>query len=261
MTQIRFMGYFSAQRLRTGHPRWSGDSNPHIRPTRLIQFPIYLLRRTLRSPNILAGSFGHTRQNVSAMPKKPYSHLVRTALASVLAVTAMCAAAQTETLQTKQAISLRDQPATTATTLASLPAGTSVTRLPQRNGPWMQVQTGTGQVGWVHMFELTASKASAPASNGLTGALRGLSGFLNRGSSSGGTTVATSTVGIRGLSKEDIQNAAPNTAAVERLEQFRVDDTQARRYASERSLQAQAVTPLPAPAEPAAPNTNGGYNK
>ncbi len=195
------------------------------------------------------------------MPKKPFLHLTRAALTSVLVSTAVCAIAQTETLQTKQAISLREQPSNSATTLANLPAGTSVTRLPQRSGPWMQVQTGTGQVGWVHLFELTASNASAPASNGLTGALRGLSGFLNRGSTSGGTTVATSTVGIRGLSKEDIQNAAPNTAAVDRLEQFRVDDAQARRYASERSLHAQAIAPLPAPAEPAAPNATGGANK
>ena len=183
------------------------------------------------------------------MPKKPFLHLTRAALTSVLVSTAVCAIAQTETLQTKQAISLREQPSNSATTLANLPAGTSVTRLPQRSGPWMQVQTGTGQVGWVHLFELTASNASAPASNGLTGALRG------------GTTVATSTVGIRGLSKEDIQNAAPNTAAVDRLEQFRVDDAQARRYASERSLHAQAIAPLPAPAEPAAPNATGGANK
>ena len=195
------------------------------------------------------------------MPKLRYLHALRTALASVLAVVPLYATAQTEALQTKQAISLRDQPAASANTLANLPAGTSVTRLPQRTGPWMQVQTGTGQVGWVHLFELTASNAGAPASNGLTGALRGLSGFLNRGSTSGGTTVATSTVGIRGLSKEDIQNAAPNTAAVERLEQFRVDDAQARRYASERSLHAQTIAPLPAPAEPAAPNATGGSNK
>lgn len=172
-----------------------------------------------------------------------------TAVWAALSTPVSTAHAQTETLQTKQAISLRDQPSAAGATLATLPGGTTVTRTPQRSGPWMQVQTPAGQTGWVHMFELTANSANAPASNGLTGALRGLSGFLNRGSNSGTTTVATSTAGIRGLNKEDIQNAAPNTAAVERLEQFRADEAQARRHAGERALLAQAVTALPAPAE------------
>jgi hypothetical protein len=166
----------------------------------------------------------------------------------VLSLPALTVQAQTETLQTKQAISLRDQPSSTAATLATLASGTSVTRTPQRSGPWMQVQTAAGQLGWVHMFELTAGNASAPASNGLTGALRGLSGFLNRGSNSG-TTVATSTAGIRGLSKEDIQSAAPNMAALERLEQLRADEAQARRYATERTLVANNIAPLPAPVQ------------
>lgn len=170
------------------------------------------------------------------------------ALALALALPAASAQAQTETLQTKQAISLRDQPSASAATLATLAGGTSVTRTPQRSGPWMQVQTASGQVGWVHMFELTASNASAPASNGLTGALRGLSSFLNRGSNSG-TTVATSTAGIRGLSKEDIQNAAPNLAALEKLDQLRADEAQARRYASERALAAHSIAALPVPVQ------------
>ena len=179
--------------------------------------------------------------------------MVSSALAAALALPAASAHAQTETLQTKQVISLRDQPSASAATLVTLASGTSVTRTPQRSGPWMQVQTASGQVGWVHMFELTASTASAPASNGLTGALRGLTGFLNRGSNSG-TTTATSTVGIRGLSKEDIQNAAPNLAAVEKLEQLRADEAQARRYASERTLVAHNIAALPSPVQAAPVN-------
>jgi uncharacterized protein YgiM (DUF1202 family) len=192
------------------------------------------------------------------MPPKIHALIASSALAAALALPAASAHAQTETLQTKQAISLRDQPSSTAAALATLPSGTSVTRTPQRSGPWMQVQTASGQVGWVHMFELTASSTSAPASNGLTSALRGLSGFLNRGSNSG-TTTATSTVGIRGLSKEDIQNAAPNLAALEKLEQLRADEGQARRYASERTLVASSITSLPTPASP--PNTDQGTAK
>lgn len=194
------------------------------------------------------------------MPSPIHALLACTALSAALALPATSAHAQTETLQTKQAISLRDQPAATAATLATLASGTSVTRTPQRSGPWMQVQTASGQVGWVHMFELTASNASAPASNGVTGALRGLSGFLNRGSNSG-TTVATSTAGIRGLSKEDIQNAAPNMAALEKLEQLRADEAQARRYAGERKLVAQSIALLPAPVQAATVNAPREHSK
>lgn len=190
------------------------------------------------------------------MPPKPHALMVCTVLSAALALpVATAQAPSSETLQTKQTTSLRDQPSSSATTLVSLAAGASVTRTPQRSGPWMQVQTASGQIGWVHMFELTASSTNAPASNGLTGALRGLSGFLNRGSNSG-TTVATSTAGIRGLSKEDIQNAAPNMAALERLDQLRADESQARRYASERSLVPGSIAALPVPASPA--NTNPG---
>lgn len=192
-------------------------------------------------------------QNATAMPHHFHALTGCAALAVALALPASTAHAQAETLQTKQAISLRDQPSAGAATLATLAGGTSVTRTPQRSGPWMQVQTASGQVGWVHMFELTASNASAPASNGLTGALRGLTGFLNRGNS--GTTVATSTAGIRGLSKEDIQNAAPNMAALERLDQLRADEAQARRYATERTLVAHSIAALPAPVEAAPVNT------
>lgn len=182
------------------------------------------------------------------MPPKLHAFTGCAALAVALALPASTAHAQPESLQAKQDVRLRDQPSANAATLAMLAKGSSVTRTPQRVGPWVQVQTTNSQVGWVHLFELTASNANAPASNGLTGALRGLTGFLNRGSSSG-TTVATSTAGIRGLSKEDIQNAAPNLAALGRLDPLRADEAQARRYASERTLTAHTVPALPAPVE------------
>lgn len=182
---------------------------------------------------------------------------VATALCLALLALAPATQAQTETLQTKQSTALRDQPSASGGTVTTLAAGTSVTRTNQRSGPWMQVQTAAGQTGWVHMFEVSAGGASGSASNGLTGALRGLSGFLNRGSTAG-TTTATSTIGIRGLSKEDIQNAAPNLAAVERLEQMRADEAQARRHASERQLVAHNLALLPAPNPPATAAPAGG---
>jgi hypothetical protein len=165
--------------------------------------------------------------------------------------------AQTDTLYVKRATELRQGPANTATVLLALPAQTSVSRLPERQGPWMRVKTEAAQTGWIHMFDV--GTVAAPSSLGSTasGALRGLSNFFNR-SSAGTTTTATSTVGIRGLGAEDIANAQPNLAALQHAEGLRADAAQARRFASDAQLVARAVEPLPPPPAPASsPESNG----
>jgi len=157
-----------------------------------------------------------------------------------------------EALLTKRATALRDSPADNATTLATLPAQTSINRLPARQGPWVQVKTESGATGWLHMFDIGSN---AQSSNTATGALRGLSKFFQGGSAPANRT-ATSTVGIRGLEAEDIANAQPNMAALAQAEGLRQDATQARRFAAEATLVARNVEPLPTPTPPAAPSTN-----
>ena len=62
------------------------------------------------------------------------------------------------------------------------------------------------------MFDVGAQAGTAAAgSNTATSGLRSLGGLFGGGSS----TTATATVGIRGLSAEDIANAQPNPAAVD----------------------------------------------
>lgn len=176
----------------------------------------------------------------------------------LLAVPITQAYAQSDALLIRRSTELREGPAEASRSLASLATQTAITRLPARQGAWIQVRTAAGATGWVHMFDVGTTTTTAPAANTATGALRGLSNFFNRGSAqTASTTAATSTVGIRGLTGEDIANAQPDLAALTQVEGLRQDANQARRFAAEAPLAARVVEPLPTPLPPAANGTEG----
>jgi hypothetical protein len=172
-------------------------------------------------------------------------------------------AQQGEQAVMKRAAQLRQMPSESARSLASLPAQEPVTRLGERQGAWIQVQTGAGASGWVHMFDLgpgtgvSSSATAAPASGGnaVTGSLRGITSLL-RGSPQP-STVATSTIGIRGLGAEDLARAQPNLNAVAQMEQLRQGEAGAREFAAEAALAPATVPALPTPSRRAPP---GGGN-
>ena len=153
----------------------------------------------------------------------------------------------------KRATELRVAPGDASASAGPIAAQTPVTRSAARQGAWVEVRTAQGTAGWLHMFDLvpaaSAGATTGGAGNVATGALRGLSNFFNRGSapaqaSSGGT----STVGIRGLSAEDLSRSQPNLNAVVQAEALRQSADQARTFAVDAQLGAQAVEPLPATA-------------
>ncbi|MGI9133145.1 MAG: SH3 domain-containing protein [Rhodoferax sp.] len=157
------------------------------------------------------------------------------------------AQAQTESVVIKRPSELREEPNEGARSLQNLGADTALTRLPQRQGAWIQVRTASGSTGWVHLFDVSA--ATAP-SNSATGALRGLSNFFNRGSASKSNSTATATVGIRGLGAEDLAQAQPNLLALAQMDGLHQDAREVRRFAAEAQWQARKVDPLPVPATP-----------
>lgn len=152
-----------------------------------------------------------------------------------------------EAMLTKRPTTLRDAPAATAATVANLPAQSAITRLPARQGPWVQVRTAAGISGWVHLFDVASAAEQGTVASTATGALRGLTNFFNRGNAAAPTT-PTATVGIRGLSAEDLGSAQPNMAALAQAEGQRQDANQARKFAADAALRAQTVAPLPVPA-------------
>lgn len=158
---------------------------------------------------------------------------------------------QGEAALIKREAQLREAPGDASRSLAPLPVQTPVTRLGDRQGAWIKVRTADGATGWVHMFDITSASAQGGSTG--AGALRSLSSFFNKGSAqSSGSTVATSTVGIRGLGAEDLANAQPNPAAVAQADTNRANAAQARHFADSASLSSRQVEPLPVPAPPAA---------
>ncbi len=186
-------------------------------------------------------------------------HLAAGALAAALAMAAGQAGAQEQVL-VKRPAELREAPGEGSRSLGALAVQTPVIRMGERQGPWIKVSTGAGtapgMTGWVHMFDVAAPGTPGQGGNAATGALRGITGFFNKGSAQApANSLATSTVGIRGLGAEDIAGAQPNPAAVGRIEAMRMDAAQARQFAAEASLSSQAVDALPEPPRPRAPAT------
>lgn len=139
-----------------------------------------------------------------------------------------------------RATELKDKPATTARTLKKLAARTAVTVI-QRQGGWLQV-SAQGQQGWVRLLHVSAqpSNAGGGTAKDVEAAKR-----LATGRAGGGNIVATS--GIRGLNEEQLRSAAPDPAALAKLDGYAATDAQAADYARTHGLTPRRVK---APAKP-----------
>lgn len=173
--------------------------------------------------------------------------MIRTTLRTVALVLALLPAAWAqEAAVTRRATELRDAPADTGRSIASLPAQAPLTRTAERRGPWVQVQTASGATGWVHLFDIgpAASAASQGSGGGnlLGGALRGVTGLFGGGSR---TTQTATTAGIRGLGAEDLAQSQPDAAAVRQMESLRASESDARSFADRSAWRAAPVDPLP----------------
>jgi hypothetical protein len=180
--------------------------------------------------------------------------MIRIGWSAVLLLAAWATSANAqETAVTRRAAELRDAPADTARSLASLPAQTPVVRGNERHGPWLQVRTASGATGWIHMFDLGPAANEGAASSGgdaLGGALRGVTGLFGQGK----PVHASTTAGIRGLGAEDLAQARPNPGAVTQMERLRQSEADARAFAAAAGVQ-PAVLPVDVESRPANPGT------
>lgn len=162
------------------------------------------------------------------------------AIRAILGAFALLAAAGLASAQeqafTNRATELRERPDAGAKLLASLPDNTAVKVL-SRSGGWTQVESG-GSKGWVRVFHLKFPSAVESSSSG--GALSGLTSALGFGKSRQERANIAS-VGIRGLSEEELKNANPDPEALKKLLSFRADKPGAERFAREAKLVAQNV--------------------
>ena len=127
---------------------------------------------------------------------------------------------------------LKQEPASDAATLATLPENTAVDAL-ERKGGWTRVKTSAGE-GWVRMLSLRLGGATTPkpGASGLTQAFN-----VARSGTSGTQT----TTGVRGLDADQIANAQPNPAELAKLEKFAANREAAASFATEGKLAPTSV--------------------
>ena len=132
---------------------------------------------------------------------------------------------------TNRATDLKEQGSADSRTLGSLAANTEVKVL-ARGGGWTRVDAGGGKTGWVSAFHLRFPATTGTDSGG--GFLSGLSGAISGKPRS--TQAGIQTVGVRGLSQEELKNASPDGEALKRMQSYRADKPAAERFAREGKL-------------------------
>ena len=156
---------------------------------------------------------------------------LRLLVASLLAAALPWIARADEQGFTNRATELKERGAAESATVASLPENTPVKVL-ARGGGWTRVEAG-GKSGWVRVFHLRFASTVQTESSGVgLGSLGSALGF--GGSQSREARLATT--GIRGLSTEDVKNANPDPAQLQRMQSFRADRPAAERFAREAKL-------------------------
>lgn len=142
---------------------------------------------------------------------------------------------------TKRATDLREKPSADAKSLSTVPANTTVKVL-ARSGGWTQVES-SGAKGWVNVFHV--SFPSAVQSTGSGGSLSSLTSALGFGKPKQ-EQAKIATIGVRGLSEEELRNASPNAEALQKMVSFRADKNAAAGFAREAKLAAKDI-PYPNP--------------
>ena len=132
---------------------------------------------------------------------------------------------------------VKKEPFSDAETVGTLAENAQVKAL-ARQGGWMQIESGKLS-GWVRMLSIRMNSGQSSVLSGL----KSLFSVARTGSS--GTTVTT---GVRGLDKEQIQNAKPNPEELSKLAGFAASKGDAERFAAESpQLKNQKIDYLPQP--------------
>ncbi len=141
-----------------------------------------------------------------------------------------------ETGYTLKATELKDKPFLDAATVATLPEKT-VVEIVIRQGGWMQIKTADAkQQGWVRMLSVKLGSSDQKPQSG--GNLLSALGIGSKPRPSGTSTVTT---GVRGFSEEDLAEAKPNAAEVEKMKSFAATSAQAVKLAESGKLEARQV--------------------
>jgi hypothetical protein len=136
---------------------------------------------------------------------------------------------------TLKATEVKDKPFLDASTLAMLPEKTTVEIL-TRQGAWMQIRTADAKQGWIRMLSVRLGSPDQKPQSGSN-----LLSSLAIASRPRPATTATVTTGVRGFSEEDLANAKPNAAEVEKMKSFAATTAEAAKLAESGKLGAKPV--------------------
>ena len=127
---------------------------------------------------------------------------------------------------TNRATDLKADGSDQSNTVARLNENTEV-KVVSRAGGWTKVDAG-GKVGFVRAFHLRFPTITSTESSG-GGFLSGLSSAV--GGRPRSQQAGIQTVGVRGLSPEELKNANPDPEALKRMHSYRADNPGAERFA------------------------------
>lgn len=153
--------------------------------------------------------------------------------ALIFSVYGLSVLAEVRQAQTLQVSALLAEPNGSAANLGQVGKHAQVLIL-QRQGGWYQVETDSGQRGWLPLLSVRFAKdAQASRSNNLGNLLK----LGNQASPASG--VAT---GIRGISDEELRSGRANTSAsVQSLDAFAASPSEARSFAQQGGLRSQKL--------------------
>ena len=150
---------------------------------------------------------------------------------------------------------LRAEPRFQADTITSINPGTAFS-VGERRGSWRKISlTDSGQSGWVldykvrisrpHQTAATSTKAPANQNENdglfsLKGISRGATGLLGYQRTDQSKSSPT-TVGIRGLSAVELENAQPDPVQVKRMDRYVSSQAEVQRHASRGGLKPRQV--------------------
>lgn len=153
---------------------------------------------------------------------------------------------------------LKQSPSFSSKTLRELPPGARV-RLEKRNGGWQQVSiTPEAKImGWVRSYQvrddieagqdpLIQNKETGGVLSGLSNLSRRTSGLFGRREMEKNDGLVA-TIGVRGLSEEDLKNARPNPEELAKLDDYAAQTSAARQFAATGGLKSRKIKPLPSP--------------
>jgi Bacterial SH3 domain len=144
------------------------------------------------------------------------------------------AVAAQEVVNTNRATTMRAAPDDAAASLQELTAQTSVQVL-ERRGAWTRIKIEAA-TGWVRMMHLRGGVVlDAPATPSKSGSfLAGINRML--GGNQGSQRAQSATLGIRGLSPEELKSAQPNPQALAEVRSFAATKSEAEQHANAAKL-------------------------